>query len=53
MISSSGSTILFLLSARLMLNGEFALLEEPMEVSEVAAAAVLLADGPKEIGAER
>jgi hypothetical protein len=36
-----------------MLTDEFASLEEPMEDSEVAAAVVLLADGPEKIGSER
>jgi hypothetical protein len=30
-----------------MLTGEFASLEEPTEVSKLAAAVVLLADGPE------
>jgi hypothetical protein len=44
--------MLFLLSAIWMLTGKFASLEEPTEVSEVAAVAVLFADNPKEIGAD-
>jgi hypothetical protein len=44
---------LILLSAGLMLTDEFASLEEPTEDSEVATAAVLLADGPKKIGSKR
>jgi hypothetical protein len=47
MILSSGSTRLLLLSAGLMLTGEFASLEELTEDSKVVAAAVLLADGPE------
>jgi hypothetical protein len=36
-----------------MLTGEFTLLEEPTEVSDVAVAAVLVADGSEEIESER
>jgi hypothetical protein len=36
-----------------MLTSEFASLEEPMEVAEIAAAAGLLANGPEKIGSER
>jgi hypothetical protein len=36
-----------------MLTGEFTLLEEPTEDSDVVAAVVLLADRPKYIGSER
>jgi hypothetical protein len=51
MISSSSSTVL--LFAGLMLTGEFTSLDETTKVSEVAAIAVFLADGPEFIGSER
>jgi hypothetical protein len=41
MISSSGSTMLFLIYAGLMLTSEFSSLEEPTEVSEGAVVVVL------------
>jgi hypothetical protein len=42
-----------LLSTGSMLTGEFASLEEPTKIVEVAAAAGLLANGPERIGYER
>jgi hypothetical protein len=51
-ILSSGSVRSFLLSVGLMLTGEFTLLEEPTEDSDVVAAVVLLADRLKYIRSE-
>jgi hypothetical protein len=42
-----------LLSTGSMLTGEFASLEEPTEVVEVATTVGLLANGPERIGYER
>jgi Mg-chelatase subunit ChlI len=41
--------MLSLLSAGSMLTDEFALLEEPIEVAKIAAAAGLLANGPEKV----
>jgi hypothetical protein len=51
MISSSSFTVLPFVS--LMLTGKFTSLDEPTEVSEVAAIAVFPADGPKFIRSKR
>jgi hypothetical protein len=45
MISSSSSTVPFMLSVGLKLTGEFTSLEEPTEDSDLAADAVFPADG--------
>jgi hypothetical protein len=53
LIPSSRSTMLSLLIVGLMLTTEFASLEEPTEVFEVAIAAGSLDNGPKGIGSRR
>jgi hypothetical protein len=49
-ISSSSSAMFFVF---FMLTGEFALLDEPTDASEVVILVVSLADGPDFIGSER
>jgi hypothetical protein len=46
MISSSSFIVFLFIFIGLMLTGEFSSLEEPTDVSEVAAAVVFLADRP-------
>jgi hypothetical protein len=46
MILLSSSTVIFIFSVGLKLTGEFTSLEEPTEVSDLAADAVFPADGP-------
>jgi hypothetical protein len=53
LILSSRSTMLSLLSAGLMLTSEFASLEEPMEVFEVAVVAGSLDNRPERNGSRR